>query len=208
MVARRHSTNALNRALTPDAQATFGWPFSFALNRLLEAEPWARERLAPFAGQVLELRAPPLPSLRFVILPGGTLEAGGGDPALVITLTPEALPALLKGEEHFMRAVQVAGDERLATQAMALLRHLRWDAEEDLSKLVGDVAAHRLMNLARGFAAWQADAARRLAGAAADYAVEEKRVLVASSELEAFASEVSRLRDALERLDKRVRGVG
>lgn len=208
MVARRHSANALNRALTPDAQATFGWPFSFALNRLLEAEPWARERLAPFAGETLELRAPPLPDLRFVILPGGTLEAGGDDPALVVTLGPEALPALLKGEEHLIRAAQVAGDERLAAEVMTLLRHLRWDVEEDLSKLVGDVAAHRLMDLARGFAAWQVDAARRLAGAVADYAVEEKRVLVSKPDLETFASEVSRLRDALERLDKRVRRLG
>jgi ubiquinone biosynthesis protein UbiJ len=198
----------LTRALTPDAKATLGWPFSFALNRLLEAEPWARERLAPFAGMCVELRAPPFPSLSFVILPGGTLEAGGQDPALTITVRPDALPALLQSEEHFVRSVDVAGDERLAAEVMTLLRHLRWDAEEDLSRLLGDVAAHRIMGLARGFAAWQADAARRLAGALADYAVEEQRVLVPKAEFEAFAADVSRLRDAVERLEKRVRRLG
>lgn len=198
----------MTRALTPDAKATLGWPFSFALNRLLAAEPWARERLAPFAGMTLELRAPPLPSLRFVILPGGTLEAGGEDPALVMTLRPKALPALMQSEEHFMRSVEVAGDARLASEAMALMRHLRWDAEEDLSKLVGDVAAHRLMGLARGFAAWQADAARRLAESLRDYAVEEKRVLLSTAELAHFSAEVAKLRDAVERLEKRVRRLG
>jgi ubiquinone biosynthesis protein UbiJ len=198
----------LNRALTPDSKATLGWPFSFALNRLLEAEPWARERLAPFAGATVELRAPPLPSLRFVILPGGTLEAGGEDPALVVTLRPGALPALMQSEEHFMRSVEVAGDTGLASEVMTLLRHLRWDAEEDLSKLLGDVAAHRLMDLARGFAAWQADAARRLAGTVADYAVEEKRILVSKADFEDFTSAVHRLRDAVERLEKRVRRLG
>ena len=198
----------MNRALTPDSKATLGWPFSFALNRLLEAEPWARERLTPFAGATIELRAPPLPSLRFVILPGGTLEADGEDPALVVTLRPEALPALMQTEEHFMRSVEVAGDTALASEVMTLLRHLRWDAEEDLSKLLGDVAAHRLMDLARGFAAWQADAARRLAGTVADYAVEEKRILVSRADFEDFTSEVHRLRDAVERLEKRVRRLG
>jgi ubiquinone biosynthesis protein UbiJ len=198
----------LSRALTPDSKATFGWPFSFALNRLLQAEPWARERLAPFAGTTVELRAPPLPGLRFVILPGGTLEAGGEDPALTVTVRPDALPALMRSQEHFVRSVDVAGDERLAAEVMTLLRHLRWDAEEDLSRLVGDVAAHRLMDLARGFAAWQADAARRLAGALTDYVVEEKRILVSNIEFDAFTSEVSRLRDAVERLEKRVRGLG
>lgn len=198
----------MNRALTPISQATLGWPFSFALNRLLEADPQARARLAPFAGETVELRAAPLPSLRFVILPGGRVEAGGAAPALVITLGPEAAAAWIRGEEHFLRSVDAAGDARLASEVMALLRHLRWDAEEDLARLVGDVAAHRLAGLARGFAAWQVDAARRLAEAFADYAVEERRLLVAGRELVHFSAEVARLRDAVERLEKRVRRLG
>lgn len=198
----------MNRALPPDSQATFGWPFSFALNRLLGAEPWARERLAPFAGETLELRAPLLPALRFVILPGGTLEAGGDEPSVVLTLRADALPALMKGEEHFVRAVEVTGDARLAAELMALARGLRWDAEEELSRLVGDVAAHRMMALARGFGAWQADAARRLLEALADYAVEEKRILVSQTQFAHFAADVVSLRDAVERLEKRVGRLG
>lgn len=198
----------MTRALPPDPKATLGWPFSFALNRLLEAQPWARERLAPFAGMAIELRAPPLPSLRFVILPGGTLEAGGDGADLVVTLRPEALPALMQSEEHFIRSVDVAGDPQLASEVSALMRHLRWDAEEDLSRLVGDVAAHRLMGLARGLAAWPADAARRLAESVRDYAVEEKRLLLSTSELSSFSAEIARLRDAVERLEKRIRRLG
>jgi ubiquinone biosynthesis protein UbiJ len=143
-----------------------------------------------------------------VILPGGTVEAGGEDPALVITLRPPALLALLQGDEHFVRSVEVAGNERLAAEVMTLLRHLRWDAEEDLSKLVGDVAAHRLAEMARGFAAWQADAAHRLAESLRDYAVEEQRVLLAAADFSRFSEEVVRLRDALERLEKRVARLG
>ena len=51
--------------------------FFFLLNRLLDAEPWARERLAPFAGETLELRAPPLPALRLAFSRGERVEAGG-----------------------------------------------------------------------------------------------------------------------------------
>ncbi len=198
----------MNRALTPISQATLGWPFSFALNRLLEADPEARGRLAPFAGETVELRAAPLPGLRFVILPGGRIEVGGDAPRLVITLKPEAAVAWMRGEEHFLRTVEAAGDARLASEVIGLLRHLRWDAEEDLARLVGDVAGHRLAELARGFAAWQVDAGRRLAEAIADYAVEERRMLVAGRELSHFAAEVARLRDAVERLEKRMRRLG
>jgi ubiquinone biosynthesis protein UbiJ len=198
----------LNGAPPRSNKATLGWPFSLALNHLLEAQPWARERLAPFAGETVELRNPPFPSLRFVILPGGRLEAGGADPALTVTLKPDALLGLARGPEHFLRAIDVAGDARLAASVMALARDLRWDAEEDLSKLVGDVAAHRLASALRGFAAWQSDAAHRLAESVADYAVDEKRVLVARPELERFALGVAELRDAVERLEKRLQRLG
>jgi len=189
-------------------KATLGWPFSLALNHLLDAEPWARERLAPFAGEAVEVRNPPFPALRFIILPGGKLEAGGDDPALVLTLKPDALIAFARGPEHFVRSVEVAGDERLASEVMALARHLRWDFEEDLSKVFGDLTAHRLANALRDFAAWQADAARRLAESFADYVTEEKKVLIRRPELEAFAAQVALVRDAVERLEQRVRRRG
>jgi ubiquinone biosynthesis protein UbiJ len=190
-------------------KATLGWPFSFALNHLLEAEPWARTRLAPFAGEVIELRAPgPLPALRFTILPGGTLEAGGGAASLVVTLAPDVPLAALRGEEHLLRSVQVAGNAQLASEVMQLVRHLRWDFEEDLSRVVGDAAAHRLATLARDLVAWQADAARRLAAAFAEYATEEQRMLVRRGEHAEFAAAVARMRAALDRLDKRIDRLG
>ncbi len=174
--------------------ATLGWPFSLALNRLLDAEPWARERLAPFAGQSVELRNGPL-ALRFTILPGGRVEAGGEAPAVVVVWT-------------LARPPEVTGDDKLAAGVTLLLRHLRWDFEEDLSRLVGDVAAHRLAEGARALAAWPADAARRLGEALADYAVEEKRMLVARPELEELRAALGRLEQALERLEERVRRLG
>jgi ubiquinone biosynthesis protein UbiJ len=159
-------------------KATPAVAFCFVLNRLLGAEPWARGRLAPFAGETVELRAPLLPALRLRILPGGTVEVAGEDaPQLTLTLKPELLLALGRGEEHAMRAVHAEGNARLASEMLVLLRHLRWDAEEDLSRVIGDAAAHRVAEGARALAAWHADAARRLAGAFADYAVEEKRLL-------------------------------
>jgi ubiquinone biosynthesis protein UbiJ len=198
----------LNGEAAPAKKATLGWPFSLALNHLLAADPAARQRLAPFAGATLELRHPPFPALRFLIRPDGSVESGGADPALVVTVRADALFNLARGPEHFVRSIEVQGDPSLAAEVMALARHLRWEVEEDLSKLVGDAAAHRLAQTGRAFAAWQRDAARRLASAFADYAVDEKRFLIARDEMEEFAGALARLRDALERLEKRVERLG
>ena len=178
--------------------------FCFVLNHLLAAEPWARERLAPFAGEVVELRAALFPPLRIRITQEGKTEAGDGAAGLVIEVKPQFLAELARGREHALRAVDVSGNARLAAEVMALARHLRLDVEEDLSRVVGDVAAHRIAGAARDLVAWQADAARRIGEAARDYLTEENPLLLHAADLEGFAAAVRELRDAVERLEKRL----
>lgn len=181
-------------------------PFAAGLNLLLDTEAWARERLMPFAGETLELRAPPLPALRFTIAADGRLAPAAADAAaaLVIAVRPGAPAAALLGEEQLLRELEVAGNAQLASELMFLFRHLRWDAEEEAARLIGDVAAHRLAGLARGVAAWHADAARRVAASLVEYAAEERQLLVKRGELEQIAALQARLRDGLERLEKRI----
>jgi ubiquinone biosynthesis protein UbiJ len=125
-----------------------------------------------------------------------------------VVLKPHAAAALARGEEHFLRAVEVTGNARLAEAVMGLARHLRWDYEEDLSRLVGDVAAHRLAGAARQFLAWQADTGQRLAESFAEYVTEEKKLVIQRAELDALADSIARLRDGVERLEQRVRRRG
>ena len=189
-------------------KATPAVAFCFFVNRLLDAESWARERLARFAGDTVELVPLPLPPLRVTILADGRVQPGGETPSLMLQIGPGALFALARGEEEFLRAVQMSGNARLAQEVASLARHLRWDVEEELSRLVGDVAAHRIAGAARDFAAWQVDAVRRIASSAADFLAEETRLLVRREEQVSHARSVAELRDALARLEKRIERLG
>lgn len=182
--------------------------FCFVLNRLLEREAWARERLSPFAGACVELHAPLLPTVRLTVQADGLVEPGGAEPELTVTARPELIAALGKGEEALTRAIDVSGNARLASEVMQLARYLRWDVEEDLSRLFGDVAAHRLVQAARDFGHWQLDAARRIAESLAAYAADETRVLLRPAELEGHRERLAALRDAIERLGKRIERLG
>lgn len=185
-------------------------PVVAALNHVLRAQGWARERLAPFAGETVELRAAFLPALRLSIAEGGLLAPGGtaGPPALTILVKGGAPAAALRGEDHLLRAVEVTGNAKLAEAVMGLVRHLRWDFEEDLSHVTGDVVAHRVAEGMRGLAAWLPEAAGRLSGSFAAYATDEAKLLVGRHDLEAFAGEVTQLRDAIARLEARMRRHG
>lgn len=177
-----------------------------ALNHLLEAEPRARARLARFEGETVELRAPPLPALRLAVAGGGWVApaSAGAAPSAAIALGPQALAAMLKGGDHLLGSVAISGNPQLANEVMFLARHLRWDAEEDLARWIGDAPAHHLAALLRRLAALGAQAARRLAEGAVEYALEERPILVPRALVAEHAAAVARLRDALERLEKRI----
>ena len=98
----------------------------------------------------------------------------------------------------------IAGSGEFADELRYLAKHLRWDAEEELSRLVGDVAAQRIGDTARALARWQRDAARRIGEALADYATIESGMLVRRAELQHFAAELERLRAAIDRLEERL----
>jgi ubiquinone biosynthesis protein UbiJ len=59
--------------------------------------------------------------------------------------------------------VRIAGDVQLAAEVQWLIDHVRWDLEEDLSRLIGDAPAHALGRALRSLA----DAVRRFAGTGA-----------------------------------------
>jgi ubiquinone biosynthesis protein UbiJ len=167
-------------------KATPAVAFCFLANALLARETWARERLEPFAGQGFELRLPLLPPLRLAIGAGGRIEEGEAEPAALVS------------------AAGVTGDSPLADELRFLRRHLRPDVEEELSRLVGDIAARRIATAARGFWQWQLDALTRIGEAAAAYAVDERRALVRRPELGDLARRVAALDQALARLEQRV----
>ena len=175
------------------------------LNHLLEAAPWARERLSPFMGRTWRVELPPLPDLAFVVRANGMLDASDAlETNLVVTLTPAAFPALARRDETVLREMTFTGDAELAAALQYLARHLEWDVEEDLSRVVGDVAAHRIAGGARDFVAWQKEAAVRLGQNFAEYLTEEAGVIAPQAEVSGFARAVDDLRDAVERLEKRI----
>jgi ubiquinone biosynthesis protein UbiJ len=176
------------------------------LNHILGQQPWAAGRLAAFAGQCLEFRCRPFPDLRLNIRETGLLEPARQDSAsaLVVKLKPGTLPLLLARDEAALKHIEIEGSAKLAAEVQFLFGHLAWDVEEDLSRFVGDVLAHRIVTGGRAFASWQREAATRLAENLAEYWTEEQPLLARPADVENFRREVDTLRDDAARLEKRI----
>ncbi|GAB3625203.1 sterol-binding protein [Pandoraea terrae] len=180
--------------------------FAAAVNHLLAREPWALERLRRHAGASAKLVMAPF-DVRMRVEDTGYLAAAADDLTcdVGIAVPPSALADYASGgQAAVMRHVKIEGDAEFANTLSYLAQHLRWEAAEDLSRWVGDAAAHRITESGRAAVA----GVRRTGGAAArtlaDYLVEEHPLLVARPRLTAFTGEVARLRDDLARLEKRL----
>ena len=93
----------------------------------------------------------------------------------------------------------------LAEQALALDRERQERGHEAYAlRLLGDIAARRMVQAARGAAAWPAKAARSAADNLSEYLVEEQPMLARKDDVLRWSQEVDALRDATERLEKRI----
>jgi ubiquinone biosynthesis accessory factor UbiJ len=180
-------------------------PFSTFVNHLLAPAAWARESLAEHAGKIAVFDLFPL-RVAVAVDSDGTLRPApaNASPAVVIRLTHATVLQILAEGEDAWRKASVEGDTGFASAISKVAANLRWDVEEDLSRVVGDIAAHRMAEAARSAAAWQKQAATSLAGNVAEFLTEEKHLLVTPLRAAEFIRDVDELRDAVERLDKRI----
>ncbi len=179
-----------------------------AANHLLGQADWARRRLRGFAGRHARFEMPPW-RLEFRIDDEGWFEPASSEAVDVTVTLPAETPLLaLQGIETAMSRAHVTGNAEFATALSFVLKNLRWDAEEDLSRLVGDIAAHRIVGTASRFAAWQKEAARNLAENVAEYLGNEAGILTHRRDFSGFRDELAEFTRRLERLEARVRSSG
>jgi len=131
--------------------------------------------------------------------PGEADASLSGSPLALLSLAGPGAEDRLRGS-----AIRIAGDAEVAQRFRDLLQQAQPDFEEELSRMVGDVAAHRVAGLARGLFDWGRKAAGSLSTSVAEYLQEESRDLPTRIEVEEFLEAVDRLRESADRFEARL----
>jgi len=175
------------------------------LKHVLAGSPEARQDLAVHRGKLICVEAP-LGPIVVCIDEEGYVERYSGDeqPSLIIKLSPDVALNWLKEGELGWRGVRIEGDAHFASDLSRIVSKIDWDYEEDLSRVFGDVIAHRLGELLRGFGRWLSGARHSMKSSLSDYLTEESRLLVTRVGADLFIQEVDELSDAVGRFEKRV----
>lgn len=175
------------------------------INHLLAEQPAACARLALHAGKVACIDAQ-LMTIRLQVRADGLLAAADPDapPGVTIRVQAADIPLILQNRERAFSYVTLEGDADFANTLSQLSQILRWDAEADISRLTGDIAAVRIVGAAKAAIEGANRAGRQFAENVSEYLLEENPMLVRPAKVAAFGSDVMKLRDDVERMIKRI----
>jgi ubiquinone biosynthesis accessory factor UbiJ len=193
--------HALEAALRPVAKI---------LNRNIQESTPARELCVELSGTVIAVRVSDTALAAYFVVADETIDVvatAAQDPDVVITGSLITLAGLAgQSGTSAIRdgSLDISGDAELAGQFQQLLSFARPDIEEELSGIVGDAAAHRLGELARGFGRWGRDARSTMGANVREYLQEESRDAPSRYEVEKFNTDVSKLRDDVGRIEARL----
>ena len=181
-----------------------------SLNRNVGQSGRASSLAAQLDGRVLALVLEGTPVTLWFRVTGGqvaidTRHDGSADARLAGT--PFSLLSLVgPGAAERVRSagIRIEGDAEVAQRFQGLLQLVQPDFEEELARVIGDVAAHQVANLARGFLDWGRKAADSFSQNVAEYLQEEGRDVPSRVELEEFLEAVDHLRNDADRLEARL----
>jgi len=185
-------------------------PIASLLNRNISESTPARELCRTLSGTVVAVRVRDTALAAYFIVNDEALDvvtSSSEDPDVVITGSVITL-ARMAGQsgEAAIRdgSLDLTGDAETAKQFQQLLSFAKPDIEEELSGIVGDVAAHRLGEFARGVGRWGRSARSTMGENIREYLQEESRDAPSRYEVDKFAADVSTLRDDVDRIEARI----
>jgi ubiquinone biosynthesis protein UbiJ len=125
-------------------------------------------------------------------------------PDVTVTVPADAVGHAIFEREKLFSAVKLGGAADVAESFAFVLRNLRWDVESDLAQFVGDIPARRLNLLGNSLFLDVRNGFQKLAENFKEYAIEDSLLLAADRNIYDFGLEVNRIRDDVDRLEKRI----
>ncbi len=185
-------------------------PLTALVNRQIMATTPARELCAELDGKVMAVRVKDTTlAIYLCACPDEIALFGdyGGEPDVLISGSLLSLARLAgaSGEDAIRDgSLELIGDAELAQSFQKLLGYGKPDIEEELSGIIGDIAAHRLGEVARSVGSWGREASATLRQNVTEFLQEERRDVPSRYEVETFARKVDELRDDVARVEARL----
>lgn len=178
------------------------------INHVLRSERWACERLQSFSGQTVCIRIPPLVNFKILIDAKGEVQQVDNSfcADTTLTLSPFILPGILAQESVAFELIKITGNQLFAEELINIGQQINLNMiiEHDLSKVIGDIPAHRIANTGEQLMHYQTENFDRISQAMVEYWTEESIFLTKRTTSNQFIQEVTNLQHTIEKLEQRL----
>ena len=182
------------------------------INHVLRSEGWACKRLQSFTGQTVCIRIPPFVNFIMRINAQGEMQPVNNSICAdtTLTLSPFILARILTGESTALQLIKIIGNHSFAEELINIGKQINFSMifEQDLSKIIGDIPAHRITNTSEHLIRWHTENFDHLSQALVEYWTEENSFLTKSSAINQFIEEVKNLQLNTEQLEQRLNRLG
>lgn len=177
----------------------------FVLQHLMQQNSWTAPLLQPYAYKTLRIDFK-VTRVMLTILNSGELAiaADSATADATIHLPPSLAMRLLRQDPLAYSLIKIEGDATLGMEVGKILSAIRWDVEDDLSKIVGDIAAYQVVQLGQEKLQHWHGQAKNLGEMLVEYWQEERPIIAKKIHIEQFNRSVDRLREDTDRLEQRV----
>lgn len=183
------------------------------LNQLFAMDPQTFERLKHFKGRIIAFHMSDIEQT-FYFFPDQQgiqiVSHYDGEADTVISGSIPAFARMAMADEKtktrsvFKGDISITGDIALGQHFQSLFKQLDIDWEEHLSHITGDVIAHSLGNMARGFFDWGKNSLNSLTMDVSEYVQYESRDIASGPEISHFNTQIDQLRNDVDRAEARI----
>lgn len=181
-----------------------------AINTYLKQDSESLNRLAKLSGKVIAIHLNPFSYSFYCRFNDNAVSLATTSltpPNAEITGTPLQLAGVMLAKENrqqfFADDVNISGDAETAFEVVELFDKVQIDWEEHTARLLGDIPAHHIGQLASQLKNWVAKTSAHFTADASDYLHEETEWFPVREELNEFFADIDTLRMDADRLEAR-----
>ena len=165
------------------------------LNHIFSQNDWMSSKLKKFKDKIVLIKISEI-EMYFKINAQG----------LLVLTEKEVIPdtSIFMTVNSFFNQIISNKNIDLAKEVSEILKKIRWDVEEDLSKIVGDVAANRLGRIGKNFLSGSKSAAINIAEAFKEYWEEENPLIAKKFRVERLLNDIDLISEDVDRLEAKI----
>ncbi|MCN4144696.1 MAG: SCP2 sterol-binding domain-containing protein [Thiohalomonas sp.] len=177
------------------------------LNQLFAMDPDTFAQLARFKGRIVAFHITDIEQMLYFFPDQQGIQIIShyeGEADTIISGSIFAFARMAMADEKGKTTALFKGDIALGQHFQALFKQLDIDWEEHLSHINGDVIAHSLGNMARGFFGWGKQSLDSLTMDLSEYVQYESRDVASGPEINHFNQQIDKIRSDVDRAEARI----